>query len=279
MFMDCALDKKFWLNFNTFLIDNIIKLFADQSEVSALPAGCSQNSMYLVPSNWPVQSDPWAFEMIMFASVVCESESVQVSVPLCLNGKSLDCRARDCLIESFSVAHPGFLLGAHHTYILPIYSKNPMTLRKNIVHGRGGALRSATTLDCNQLFAARKRSLGQDNIFTPVCHSVHGGGGGCLLPGGCLVWRCLLGGGGGVCLLLGGAWWRPSGQLLLREVHILLECILVVTKFTKYHSEQECIPVGCVPSAGVAVSGGGGVTHGGLPRGCLPGGICPGGSA
>ena len=36
--------------------------------------------------------------------------------------------------------------------------------------------------------------------------------------------------------------------------------------------EQECIPVGCVPSAAVAVGGGC------LPRGvCLPGGVCPGG--
>ena len=28
----------------------------------------------------------------------------------------------------------------------------------------------------SRLFTARKRSLGQGNIFTPVCHSVHGGG-------------------------------------------------------------------------------------------------------
>ena len=31
------------------------------------------------------------------------------------------------------------------------------------------------------IFTARKRSLGQDNVFTPVCHSVHRG---CLHPGG-----------------------------------------------------------------------------------------------
>ena len=52
------------------------------------------------------------------------------------------------------------------------------------------------------IITARKRSLGQGNIFAPVCHSVHWGGlvlgGGCLvLGGGCLV----LGGG---CLVLGG---------------------------------------------------------------------------
>ena len=33
------------------------------------------------------------------------------------------------------------------------------------------------------LFAARKRSLGQGNIFTSTCKSVHGGGGGRLHPG------------------------------------------------------------------------------------------------
>ena len=27
-----------------------------------------------------------------------------------------------------------------------------------------------------RIFTARKRSLGQGNIFTPVCHSVHGRG-------------------------------------------------------------------------------------------------------
>ena len=34
-----------------------------------------------------------------------------------------------------------------------------------------------------QFFTARKRSLGQGNVFTPVCHSVHGGRAG-LHPGG-----------------------------------------------------------------------------------------------
>ena len=30
----------------------------------------------------------------------------------------------------------------------------------------------------NQFFTARKRSLGQGNVFTRVCHSVHGNSGG-----------------------------------------------------------------------------------------------------
>ena len=33
------------------------------------------------------------------------------------------------------------------------------------------------------IFTARKRSLGQGNIFTPVCHSVQGGA--CMVAGGC----------------------------------------------------------------------------------------------
>ena len=43
--------------------------------------------------------------------------------------------------------------------------------------------------------------------------------------------------------------------------------------------KQECIPVGCVPSAAVAICWGGGCLPGGVSaqRGCLPrGGVCPG---
>ena len=74
---------------------------------------------------------------------------------------------------------------------------------------------------CQLIITARKRSLGQGNIFTPVCHSVHRGAcmvagghvwfylGGCawLLPGG-HVWLL-----GGVCVVLfgGHAWLLPGG--------------------------------------------------------------------
>ena len=34
-----------------------------------------------------------------------------------------------------------------------------------------------------RIITARKRSLGQGNIFTPVCHSVHGGGLPQCMPG------------------------------------------------------------------------------------------------
>ena len=47
---------------------------------------------------------------------------------------------------------------------------------------------------------ARKRSLGQSNIFTPVCHSVHRWGG--VWSGG--EGACSGGWGGGWCLVLGG---------------------------------------------------------------------------
>ena len=66
-----------------------------------------------------------------------------------------------------------------------------------------------------QLVTARKRSLRQGNIFTPVCHSVHSGGHAWLLPGG--AW--LLPGGrawllwGGACVVAPGghAWLLPGG--------------------------------------------------------------------
>ena len=74
------------------------------------------------------------------------------------------------------------------------------------------------------LITALKRSLGQGNIFTPVCHSVHGGGvrgseGVCVVAGGCAWLRggvhgcqgaCMVAGGGGhawlwgVCMVAGG---------------------------------------------------------------------------
>ena len=37
------------------------------------------------------------------------------------------------------------------------------------------------------IFTARKQSLGQGNIFTPVCHSVHRAGHVWLLGGACVV--------------------------------------------------------------------------------------------
>ena len=95
------------------------------------------------------------------------------------------------------------------------------------------------------LFTARKRSLGQGNIFTPVCHSVHRGGHAKLLGGG-HAW--LLGGGmhgfiRGACIVLfkggmrgfiwgGAAWFFQFFRIQCdtvneRAVRILLECILV----------------------------------------------------
>ena len=54
------------------------------------------------------------------------------------------------------------------------------------------------------LITARKRSLGQGNIFTPVCHSVHRGD--LVREGGCLVQGVPA---PGVSGPRGGAWWRP----------------------------------------------------------------------
>ena len=53
--------------------------------------------------------------------------------------------------------------------------------------------------------------------------------GGCLVPGGVWSWGVSAPGG---AWSRGGAWWRPrQGQLLLRAVRILLECILVCHNF------------------------------------------------
>ena len=67
-------------------------------------------------------------------------------------------------------------------------------------------LHSSVSVKCI-IFTARKRSLGQGNIFTPVCHSVHGGG-----MRGCSWGACVVALGGmrgfiwGVCMVLfGGA--------------------------------------------------------------------------
>ena len=120
-------------------------------------------------------------------------------------------------------------------------------------------------------FYRPKRSFGQGNIFTPVCHSVHGGGcllqifGGGVCPkffwggvcskfsGGCLP-QIFLGGSapnfrGGVCPKFSGGVSAPNFQggvcskfsgggssnfrntVTVRPVRILLECILVLYLF------------------------------------------------
>ena len=75
------------------------------------------------------------------------------------------------------------------------------------------------------IFTARKRSLGQGNIFTPVCHSVHGGayvvvGGACMVTqggvhgcskGGC-AWFFFWGRGCAWFFPGGHAWLLPGGM-------------------------------------------------------------------
>ena len=80
----------------------------------------------------------------------------------------------------------------------------------------------------NLFFTARKRSLGQGNIFTPVCYSVHRGGACVVAPGGRGVCGCsagcmcgcsgghawlLRGGGGHAWLLQGGHAWLLQGGM------------------------------------------------------------------
>ena len=78
--------------------------------------------------------------------------------------------------------------------------------------------------------------------------------------------------------------WNPlfSHQMICKQYIILnhmffwYESNLEIR--TCYSNKQECIPLGCIPSAAVAISGGGVSAYGGVrPGGCLPRGcVCPG---
>ena len=72
------------------------------------------------------------------------------------------------------------------------------------------------TITVNDIFTARKRSLGQGNVFTPVCYSVHKGGG--VSVPACITGH-MIGGS------LSGEWIRYGNE---RAVRILLECIFVL---------------------------------------------------
>ena len=80
--------------------------------------------------------------------------------------------------------HPGFCIqSSSHISRIPTHQLSAKIISEN-----------------NDIITTRKRSLGQGNIFTPVSHSVHGGGRAWLLPGGVrgFIW--------GVCMVLfGGA--------------------------------------------------------------------------
>ena len=99
---------------------------------------------------------------------------------------------------------------------------------------------------------ALKWSLGQGNLFTHVCHSVHRGA--CVVAGG--MHSCWGDGGhawlGGVWLW-GGCAWLWGGVCGCRGVHrirrdtvtervvrILLECILVIIMSTRINPLNEC---------------------------------------
>ena len=91
-----------------------------------------------------------------------------------------------------------------------------------------------------KFITARKRSLGQGNIFIGVCQEFCSQGGyllrGVPAPGGCsqggvpapqMGGACSCPGGGGVPAPGGVAGGDPPKLLLLRAVRILLECILI----------------------------------------------------
>ena len=69
------------------------------------------------------------------------------------------------------------------------------------------------------IITVRKRSLGQGNIFTPLCHSVHRGGACMVAPGGGGMCGCSQ---GGVWLLPGGACVVAPGGAWLLQGHVRL---------------------------------------------------------
>ena len=80
---------------------------------------------------------------------------------------------------------------------------------------------SITPLDKVQkihVITARKRSLGQGNILTPVCHSVHRGGACVVAPGGACMHGFIWGGHAwfylGACMVLfrGCVWFFSGGM-------------------------------------------------------------------
>ena len=94
-----------------------------------------------------------------------------------------------------------------------------------------------------EIFTARKRSLGQRNVFTPVCDSVHGGGGFLSQHASQVTWP-----GGEVSLSRGVSVHGDlcpgslSGRPLysnVRAVCILLECILVSYFETSYQQKRK----------------------------------------
>ena len=112
------------------------------------------------------------------------------------------------------------------------------------------------------VITARKRSLGQGNIFTPVCHSVHRGG-----MRGCSGWgACVVAPGGHAWLLWGGHAWLLGGHAWLLK-GVIRGC-----------SGGACVVAlggvhGCSGGACVVLFGGGACFYSGGIRGFIQGGM------
>ena len=84
------------------------------------------------------------------------------------------------------------------------------------------------------IFTASKRSLGQGNVFTPVCHSIHGGTlhpGESASKGVCIKGVCIQGQSASRRSASRGCWADSPAEIQStrgRAVHILLKYILVI---------------------------------------------------
>ena len=122
-----------------------------------------------------------------------------------------------CSLESCLVGFPSHILGKYYMCLVDDEKRN----KKN-----GTTISDQYVQVFESLITARKRSLGQGNVFTPVCLFT---GGICIqgvsASGGVCIW--------GVCIQ--GCWTDPpfsdtTDIVNERAVRILLECILVSHK-------------------------------------------------
>ena len=77
----------------------------------------------------------------------------------------------------FLVYNIGKINPESKSYLLVFLSSFPPNLMCYLIYLVLSILFSVMSTKPNRIITACKRSLGQGNSFTPVCHSVHGGGG------------------------------------------------------------------------------------------------------
>ena len=141
---------------------------------------------------------------VMFSEAFVSHSVHRIGFPACITGHMTGGSASGGVCIQEGGLHPG---GGSASSGVCIQEVHPRDLHLGDLHPGG-------------FLTVRKRSLGQGNIFTCVCHSVHRGA--CVVVGGC-AWLQ-----GGHAWLLGGMRRTRQDTVNERAVRILLECILVL---------------------------------------------------